>query len=48
MRKEKLEKIKVEIESAEVKKVCEDSERKELYRKRFLELVELLLLEMEK
>ena len=48
VRKEKLEKIKVEIESAEVKKVCEDSERKELYRKRFLELVELLLLEMEK
>ena len=48
VRKEKLEKIKAEIESDEIKKVCDDSERKELYRKRFLELVELLLLEMEK
>lgn len=48
VRKEKLEKIKVEIESVEIKKVCEDSERKELYRKYFLELVELLLLEIEK
>lgn len=48
VRKEKLEKIKVEIESAEIKKVCDDSERKELYRKDFLELVKLLLLEIEK
>lgn len=48
VRKEKLEKIKAEIESAEIKKICDDSERKELYRKDFLELVELLLLEIEK
>ncbi len=47
-RKEKLEKIKAEIESAEIKKACEDSELKELYRKDFLELVRLLLLEIEK
>jgi len=48
VRKEKLEKVKAEIESAEIKKICDDSERKELYRKDFLELVELLLLEIEK
>ena len=48
VRKEKLEKIKTEIESPKIKKVCEDSERKELYRKDFLELVELLLLEIKK
>ena len=47
-RKEKLEKIKVEIESDEIKEICKESERKELYRKDFLELVELLLLEIEK
>jgi hypothetical protein len=48
VRKEKLEKIKVEIESDEIKNVCNNSERKELYRKHFLELVELLLSEIEK
>jgi hypothetical protein len=46
--KEKLEKIKTEIESDEIKKMCKDNERKELYRKEFLELVELLLKEVEK
>ena len=48
VRNEKLEKIKVEIESEEIKKICVDSERKELYRKDFLELIELLILEIEK
>lgn len=48
VRKEKLEKIKVEIESEEIINICINSERKELYRKDFLELVELLLLELEK
>jgi len=38
----------VEIESDEIKEICKESERKELYRKDFLELVELLLLEIEK
>ncbi|OGC21941.1 hypothetical protein A2310_03985 [candidate division WOR-1 bacterium RIFOXYB2_FULL_37_13] len=44
----KLYKLKTEIESDEIKKICEDSERKERYRKHFLELVELLILEVEK
>ncbi len=48
VRKEKLEKIKTEIESDEIKEICKNSERKDLYRKEFLELVELLLLEIEK
>jgi len=48
VRKEKLEKIKAEIESKEIKEICKDSERKELYRKEFLELVELLLSKIEK
>lgn len=48
VRKEKLRKIKAEIESAEIKKICDDSERKELYRKDFLELTELLIREIEK
>ncbi len=47
-RKEKLGKIKTEIESDEIKKMCKDDERKELYRKEFLELIELLLKEVEK
>ncbi len=47
-RKEKLGKIKTEIESDEIKKMCKDDERKELYRKEFLELVGLLLKEVEK
>ncbi len=47
-RKEKLGKIKTEIESDEIKKMCKDDERKELYRKEFLELVELLLKEVAK
>jgi len=48
VRKEKLEKIKAEIESSEIKQICEKSGRKELYRKNYLELIELLLLELEK
>lgn len=48
VRKEKLEKIKTEIESDEIKEICKNSERKELYRKEFLKLVELLLLDIEK
>ena len=47
-RKEKLEKIKAEIESEEVKKICKEDERKELYRKNLLELVKLLIKEIEK
>lgn len=47
-RKDKLEKIRTEIESGEIKEVCKDSERKELYRKDFLELIGLLILEIEK
>lgn len=48
VRKEKLEKIKLEIESEEIKNICEVSERKELRRKDFLELINLLLLEIKK
>jgi hypothetical protein len=48
VRKEKLEKTKAEIESEEIKKFCEGSERKEFYRKVFLELIDLLILEIEK
>lgn len=48
VRKEKLEKMKVEIESVEIKEICKDFERKEARRKKFLVLVELLLLEIEK
>ncbi len=48
VRKEKLEKIKAEIESDKIKEFCKDSERKELYRKDFLELTKLLLAEVEK
>jgi len=47
-RKEKLENIKSDIESEEIKKLCKDDERKELYRKEMLELIELLLKEIEK
>lgn len=46
VRKEKLEKMKAKIESPEIKKACEDSERKEFYRKNFLELIKLLLLKV--
>lgn len=48
IRKEKLEKIRNEIESTEIKEICKDSEQKEGYRKDFFELVGLLLLEIEK
>jgi len=48
VRKEKLIKIKGEIKSAEIKKICKDSRIKELHRKEFLELIELLLSEIEK
>jgi len=47
-RKEKLEKIQAEIESDEVKKICKEDERKELYRKNLLELVKLLLAKIDK
>jgi len=47
-RKEKLEKIKTEIEIDEIKKICKDSEHKEYYRKDFLELIDLLISEVEK
>lgn len=48
VRKEKLEKIKMKIESNEIKEACNDSEQKELFRKDFLELVESLIQEIEK
>ena len=48
VRKEKLEKIKAEIDSDEIKKTCENSEIKEFCRKDFLELIELLISEIEK
>lgn len=47
VRKSKLDKIKTEIESEIIQKDCEDSERKELYKKYFLELIELLILKSE-
>lgn len=47
-RKEKLTKMKMEIESENIKKICGTSEEKESYRKDFLELIELLILEIEK
>lgn len=47
-RKEKLKKIQAEIESGEVKEICKEDERKELYRKNLLELVKLLVAEIEK
>lgn len=47
-RKEKLEKIQTEIESEEVKKICNEDERKELYRKNLLELVKLLIEKIDK
>jgi hypothetical protein len=48
VRKVKLEKIKQEIESEEIKKICEDSKQKELRRKDFLELIELLMVKVSK
>ncbi|MDA0691604.1 MAG: hypothetical protein O3C58_07020 [Nitrospinae bacterium] len=48
VRKEKLGKMRTEVESTEIKEICKDSEKKERYRKDFLELVGLLLLEIEK
>lgn len=47
-RKEKLEKIQTEIESEEIKKICNEDERKELYRKNLLELVKLLIEKIDK
>ncbi len=47
-RKKKLENIKDKIESDEIKEICKGDERKELYRKEMLELIELLILEIEK
>ena len=40
--------MRTEVESTEIKEICKDSEKKERYRKDFLELVGLLLLEIEK
>jgi hypothetical protein len=48
VRKQKLEKIKADIESNEIKEICNGDERKELYRKYFFELIQLLLEEVEK
>jgi len=48
IRKQKLEKIKADIESNEIKEICKGDERKELYRKDFFELIQLLLEEVEK
>jgi len=48
VRKKKLEKIKTEIESNKIKEVCKNSEPKELYRKEFLELINLLIIEIKK
>lgn len=48
VRKQKLEKIKADIESNEIKEICNGDERKELYRKDFFELIQLLLEEVEK
>ena len=45
-RKKKLTNIKEKIKSKEIKKFCEDSEKKEIYRKSFLELINLLLEEI--
>ncbi len=42
VRKEKLQKLKIELESDEIKEVCKDSERKESYRNKLLELIQLL------
>lgn len=52
VRKEKLKKLKAEIESEEIKKICKTpdlkgSHRKESYRKNFLKLTELLLQQIE-
>jgi len=47
-RKQKLEKIKADIESNEIKEICKGDKRKELYRKDFFELIQLLLEEVEK
>lgn len=43
VRKMKLEKMKAELESNEIKKVCEESKEKESRRIRFLELINLLI-----
>ncbi len=48
IRKENLEKMRNKIESTEIKEICEGFEQKDLHRRDFLELVELLILEIEK
>lgn len=47
-RKEKLGKIKEELDSAEIKNICDGSEKKEQIRKNLLELINLLVEEIEK
>lgn len=46
IRTEKLEKIKSELKNDEIKELCKDSEKKELYRIVSLELIELLIKEI--
>jgi len=46
--KNKLEKIIEEIESEEIKKICIDYKRKELFRTEILELIKMLILEISK
>ncbi len=48
IRIKKLKKIAEEVESKEIKEICKTSEPKEMYRKDFLELIELLISEIEK
>lgn len=48
VKKEKLEKMRVEFESDKIIKICKDSESRELYRKDFLELIKLLTIEIDK
>ena len=48
IRKEKLEKMKIELKNTEIKEICKDYEQKKSHRKRFLELIKLLLLEIGK
>jgi len=48
VRKEKLEKIKEELDSTEIKNICDGFEKKEQIRKNLLELINLLIEEIKK
>ncbi len=48
VRKEKLEKIKEELDSKEIKNICDGFEKKEQIRKNLLELINLLIEEIQK